>query len=274
MVRCALSTQILRFSGAGLVLVGLFCPLSFSAARVTQGMIRAVCDQGQDVRESGCAQCPDYMLAGSDPELTGSLKAAGLDVAGVIKGSFTGLHQQQAFVTTRGCFIQADGFESAVLLQRQDGADSWNRIGFFHNPVHLPLGACYRLDGGDREPDDLLCEDFNWNLGQFNVFGFLAGGQMTLLKQLLVERQNEPLRAEDQQQCFSVRAQPGSVLTKHEIEMLITYYYYTNPNEGPCGSADESKLVHERAVFLRRGQTYVPDSPSLKVLADISQIPY
>jgi hypothetical protein len=237
-------------------------------------MVQTLCADPSDITKDGCGKCPDYMMVGRDPELndlTMDQRSSGFRIQRIVEGSFTGKGRHEVFVITEGCFTPAEGLASGILLGENNG--QWQRLGFLHDTKKIPLGDCTRVDGRGPDADSLLCEHFEWGQGVVEVLSFTADGQIRIENTLLTEKENDALTAENQEECYSVRAQPGQTLNSHAIELVVTYYQYANPEEGPCGSIDDSKMVKMRAVFYRQGPAYVPDDTSRRLLALLEHIP-
>jgi hypothetical protein len=264
------------FSLIGILLLTLFVPPCRGQQPTGSGlpeefiaMRSALCDKPADFTETGCKVCPVFMLKSTEQPLGG-----GLEINRILFGNFTSVGKTEALLSSGlSCFSHADGFASAFLLRKEQGA--WRRLSFFHRDG--PMGVCWKIPGQGDLRDLLLCNSDDYGAGAFSVMAFDANGKVKT-ESVLVRTWTFPFRAvEKQKHCSSLGADVKKVSsTSIEISIYLNSFDVDPPidcdeSESTPSKISNSKKVEDAAVFTRNGDNFAPDDKTRELLAAVEK---
>ena len=238
-----------------LLLASASVPAEFPAMRA------AICDKAEQFTADGCSVCPVYTR--------GPAGKGELSFDQFVEGSFTGSGKTEVLLSSQSCYDHASGFGSAILLRKENG--KWSRVAFFHHgDMELGGGSCKKIPGATHEKDLLVCGYADWGGGGVFVIGFDGEGHTR--KQKLLDQWMIPFRETGKPKlCSSVDANITEV-TRKSVELRVHHYSY-RPGEDDPDCELGSSTAADKALFLRRGDQFVPDAATKQLLDKIGPYP-
>jgi hypothetical protein len=235
-----------------------------------KAMRSALCDKPADFIGEGCKVCPAFMVKGEDG-LPVRLRG-GLEINGVLFGSFTSVGKTEAFLSSIGCFSHAAGFVSAFLLRKQQG--SWRRLSFFHPDG--PQGCGWKIPGQSETPDSLLCAHEDYGAGAISVIAFDADGKVKTQSVLVQTWLYPGFRSDEKQKhCSTLDAKVKNVsFDSIEISIFLNSFDAAPPincfdeSDSTTSKISNSKKIEHTAVFTRIGDHFAPDETTKKLLSE------
>jgi hypothetical protein len=258
----------LTLCGVLLVVVGASGQSNSGLPEEFAAMRSALCDKATDFVEGGCKVCPKFMVK----DLKASSRS-GLGINTVLLGSFTGVGQTEALLSSGSCFDHAEGFASAFLLRKEQG--SWQRLSFFHNAG--PLGICQKIPGQGDKRDLLVCNYGDYGKGNISVTTFDANGKVKT-ESVLVHTWTFPFRVlEKQKHCSSLDARvKNASFDSIEISIVLISLDVDPPID--CDESDittskvsNSKKIDAIAAFTRNEDSFIPDQKTRELLSEIEK---
>jgi hypothetical protein len=240
-------------------------PQEFTAMR------SALCDKPDDFDETGCKVCPRFMAEDHEGPSRG-----GLAIYSVLFGSFTSVGKTEALLSSgMSCFSHAEGFASAFLLRKEQGA--WRRLAFFHTDG--PMGICQEIPGQGDKRDLLLCNHEDYGTGAISLIAFDANGKVKVDTGLVQTWLYQGWRSvEKQKHCSSSEAKVKKVsFNSIEISVFLNSSDVDPPincfdeMDGTTSKISNSKKIESVAVFTRNGDDFAPDESTKNLLSEIEK---